>query len=207
MFRTRFDPKKVYRYDLQTGTFYIDIKLDDYHQLCNEWDFSPQTNRDLDEDLLEYLCGCCAEIPNRAVLEIIMNLPEKVYDPGREERARSGFRNFFAYLIRREKNRARSFYQEIIKYLFSGALLLVAASLLEPHLKGIYHGELLAEGLIIGAWVSIWEVFSVIFFKLSEHRRRITTYHRLLNAGIGYRYLAEQPDDAPSTASELNGGA
>ena len=50
------------------------------------------------------------------------------------------------------------------------------------------HSELLVEGLIIGAWVSIWEVFSVLFFKLSDHRKKITGFRCLLAAATVYRY-------------------
>ena len=34
------DPKKIYRYDSKTKSFNIDISLDYYRDIHNEWDYS-----------------------------------------------------------------------------------------------------------------------------------------------------------------------
>lgn len=198
MRREKFDPKKVYRYASETGTFFIDIDLDFYRELYSEWDFSPQYNRDLDEDLLEYLSACCEEIPRRYRLAISMCLPESVRNPLKEERATRGIHNFFTYLIRRETNRSKSYYIKVLKFLLVGVILLIFAGLLENFLAEIPHTDLLVEGLIIGAWVSIWEVFSILFFKLSDHRKAIANYRRLLGAGIEYRYRPIPAEENPT---------
>lgn len=198
MRESKFDPRKIYRFDEDNNTFYIDIDLDYYRELYSEWDFSPQRNRDLDENLLDYLLNCCDEIPARYPVAIAINLPATVFDADREERATQGFHNFFTYRIRREKNRYRYYYSKILKYLLIGGLLLLLASMLENFFSGLQHAELLVEGLIIGAWVSIWEVFSVVFFKLSEHRKKIKSYRRLLAAKTVYRYRPDQELDNPT---------
>ena len=193
----KFDPRNIYRFDEERDTFLIDIDLDFYRELYSEWDFSPQRQRDLDEDLLEYLVDCCDEIPVRYPVAIAINLPAAVYDATREERATQGFQHFFTYLIRRENNRYRHYFVKILKYMCIGALLLVAASMLQNFFSKLPHSDLLVEGLVIGAWVSIWEVFSVLFFKLSDHRKKIAVFRRLLAAEILYQYRAT-PDDNPT---------
>jgi len=70
--------------------------------------------------------------------------------------------------------------------------------MLENLFSGFAHTDLLVEGLIIGAWVSIWEVFSVIFFKLSEHRKKIRSFRRLLAAEIVYRYRPDSESASPN---------
>ena len=97
MLEPKFDARKIYRFDEESGAFLIDIDLDFYRELYSEWDFSPQRKRDLDNDLLEYLVDCCDEIPARYPVAIAINLPEAVYDATREERATQGFKNFFTY--------------------------------------------------------------------------------------------------------------
>ncbi len=194
----KFDPRKIYRFDEAKGSFCIDIDLDFYRELYSEWDFSPQRNRDLDNDLLEYLMDCCDEIPRRDRVTIAINLPAAVYDSKREARASQGFYNFFTYRIRRESNRYRRYFTKIIKYLIIGTMLLVAASMLENFFSDLPHSDLLVEGLIIGAWVSIWEVFSVIFFKLSEHRKKIAVLRRLFAAETVYRYRPDPEPDNPT---------
>lgn len=186
----KFDPKQVYRFDPKNGTFYIDLDLDYYRELYSAWDFSPQHNRDLDEDLFEYLTDCCEEIPRRSPLVISMSLPQNVYDAVKEERARQGVQNFFTYQIRRETLCSKNDYFKIFKFLCLGVILLLFATLMKNFLGQIDHSEILSEGLVIGAWVSIWEVFSILFFKLSDHRKVISIYRRLLAAKIEYRYRA-----------------
>lgn len=194
----QFDPRKIYRFDEKRGAFQIDIDLDFYRELYSEWDFSPQRKRDLDEDLLEYLVDCCGEIPRRYPVAIAINLPVGVYDATREGSATQGFHNFFTYRIRRENNRYRRYFSKILKYLLIGGVLLISASALENFFAGLPHTDLLVEGLIIGAWVSIWEVFSVLFFNLSEHRKKIEVLRRLLAAETVYRYRSEHTSDNPN---------
>ena len=183
-----FDPKKFYRYDSRQERFYIDIDLDFYRELYNEWDFSPQHNRDLDQDLLDYLEHCCYEIPRRHALCISLNLPVAVRDPEREKRSIEGFRNYFTYLVRREQSRSKIYYQKIAAFLTLGSVLLISASLLEHQLNFYLKTNLLSEGILVGGWVCFWEVFSILFFQLSEHRKKIRTFSRLLNAQIVFRY-------------------
>ena len=193
----KFDPKKIYRYDSRSETFSIDIDLDFYREMYSAWDFSPQHNRDFDENLLQYLEACCEDIPHRYKVDIAMSLPERVYNQEREERATAGYRNFFSYLVRREHNRSRRYYSKISKFLLLGLTLLLLSSFLERILAEVAHTEILVEGLIIGAWVSIWEVFSILFFQLSEHRQKIRTYQRLLRSKISYRYRPTPQNQSP----------
>ena len=198
MSEAKFALRKIYHFDEIKGVFHIDIDLDYYRELYSEWDFSPQRNRDLDEDLFEYLVDCCDEIPTHHPVAIAINLPAAVYDSTREKRATQGFHNFFTYRIRREKNRYRGYFLKIIKYLCIGSFLLIAASMLENFFTGLSHTELIVEGLVIGAWVSIWEVFSVIFFKLADHRKKIKVIRRLLAADTVYRYRPDPEPDNPN---------
>jgi hypothetical protein len=42
-------------YKVKKNNVSIDIKFDQYRDVYSEWDFSPFTNRDLDDDFVEYL--------------------------------------------------------------------------------------------------------------------------------------------------------
>jgi hypothetical protein len=44
----------------------------------------------------------------------------------------------------------------------------------------------LQEGLYIGAWVALWEIFSIWFFKMSELRTEIKHFRRLETVEISY---------------------
>jgi hypothetical protein len=182
------DPFLVYRHSLDDKTFFIDIDLDYYRELYNEWDFSPSNNRDLDEDLLEYLSDCCEDIPWKYKLAIIFNLPVAVREEDKEQRATDSIRSFIRYLIRREYASGRKKLRKVAIYALVGVFLFAGAYLLEPYRNVAVPFNILSEGLVVGAWVSFWEVFSVAFFGLSESWQRLSVLGRLLESEIIYNY-------------------
>jgi len=182
------DPFLVYRHSLDDKTFFIDIDLDYYRELYNEWDFSPSNNRDLNEDLLEYLSDCCEDIPWKYKLAIIFNLPVAVREEEKEQRATDSIRSFIRYLIRREYASGRKKLRKVAIYALVGVILFAGAYLLEPYREVAVPFSILSEGLVVGAWVSFWEVFSVAFFGLSESWQRLSVLGRLLESEIIYNY-------------------
>ena len=183
-----FDPTTVYRYDSLSGTIFIDLQLDFYRELYNEWDFSPLINRDLDEDLLKYLETCCEEIPAHYRLVICFSIPKAVYDIEKERRASEGIRNFFRYLLRYHRRRHTRMNGRMLFVLFLGVSMISITSLVnyiggDEFIRGLAY-----EGLMVGGWVAFWEFFSMLFFRFSEHREKIRVYQRLLEAEIEYTY-------------------
>jgi hypothetical protein len=49
------DSKILGLYRMRKNTLLIDIEVKFYREIFNTWDFSPELNRDLDDDLFEYL--------------------------------------------------------------------------------------------------------------------------------------------------------
>ena len=127
--------KKTYRYDEQSRSFHIDIRIDDYRDLYNEGDYAPVKRRDLDQGLLQFLNDCSEEVPLKYGFIINFYLPAKMKNSAREARSIEGLRNFFDYSIRRLGTDKRTMLKTSSFYGFSGALLLTAGFLVQNFFK------------------------------------------------------------------------
>jgi len=188
MFNTDLDPKKIYRYDSIKKSYNIDISIDFYSDLYNEWDYSPLNNRDIDEDLYNFLKDCAYEIPLKSNIIINFYLPKNLKEIEREKRSLIGFNNYLTYSIRKQKNIRKNMIKNTLLYAIIGSLLLVSSLLLQNFLTKSFLQELLPQGLIIGGWVLIWEIFSIIFFQINVINTEIKTNKHLLLAQIIYHY-------------------
>lgn len=182
------DLKKLYRYSEAERAFYLDIQLEDYRDVYSNWDYSPFMNRDLDDDLLEYLLSCSYEIPIKKVMIIQFHLLDQIYDEGREKKSIEGIYNFFEYKMRKTKNDRLRLIRNTISFFFIGMALLIISNLTLINVLDSFLNKLISEGLFIGAWVMIWEMFSIWFFRVNALTSKIRHYRRLQRSRIAYDY-------------------
>ncbi len=182
-----FKSLKLFRYNKQAKKAYIDISLDTYREIYNEWDFSPQIKKDLDGDLLEFLKGSAEEIPDNYKIEIVCHLPENIRNPEREQISTESFRNIFRYNIRRLDFKLKRKNKEMAFYAVAGLILITLGNLVSK--SAILPAEIIGEGFYIGGWVLFWELFSSIFFNHNEFRNERQDLKRLYSADISYHYI------------------
>jgi len=180
--------KELYRYDKEEEAYNIDINLDFYRDVYSEWDYSPISNRDLDEDLLDYLMSCSYEIPLKNKVIIKFYLPVNIKEEGREKKSIVGIKNYFSYRIRKTYTERFRMIKNTLIYLLVGIVLLLAAYMIQNIITNNFLLHVLPEGLLIGAWVLIWEIFSIWFFEISKLGYKMKHYKRLKNSKIIYEY-------------------
>lgn len=180
--------KSIYRYDQDKKTYHIDIQLDTYRDVYSEWDYSPLVNRDLDEDLLEYLMSCSYEIPRNREIVIDFFLPVHIYNVERENRSIEGIHNYFNYKIRQTNSERYRLIRSTILFFFIGTLLLILAIFSNRLIQMPLFEQVISEGLFIGAWVAIWEIFSIWFFQINGLIYKVKHYQRLQKSIIYYHY-------------------
>lgn len=180
--------KELYRYNKNSKEFIIDIQLDYYRDVYSEWDYSPLANRDLDEDLIDYIMSCSYEIPLKYKIKISFHLPLKLKNESRERRSIIGIQNFFQYKIRKIKFEKVSLIRSTLIYLLLGTVLLLGAYMIQSIITNNFLSHIIPEGLLIGAWVLIWEIFSILFFQINKLSRTINHYRRLVHSPIEYQY-------------------
>ena len=178
--------KGLYRYSKELNTIYIDIDIDFYREIYNEWDFSPITNIDLDDDLIEYLEDCASEISRKHQICIVFHIPPSIRDDLAEKKSVGGFYNYFNYRIKRRMLKLKAINRQSFWYFISGVLFLLLATAISNKLPEAIFTEFFIEGMLIGGWVLLWEMFNNIFFRSQEFKKRISIYKRLRGAQIEY---------------------
>ena len=183
--------KDIHRYSKKLNTSYIDVEIDFYREIYNEWDFSPFTNRDIDDDLMEFLVESAREIPRKHKICIVFHIPESLKDPEKEEKSVGGFVNYFNYELRKEKNKRFTLLRQAMSSGVYGLIFLlvgmlggnfITASSLPSWLS------IITEGMDIGGWVLIWEMFYISFYTSKEMQGKEKTLARLRDAKIAFNY-------------------
>ena len=180
--------KKIYAFEGTESRFFIDVQLEDYRDAYSEWDFSPFINRDLDEDLIDFLLECSYEIPRKYPVTIRLHILHQTYDALREGRSLQGMKNFFVYQMRKIRNKKLRVYKDILTYLIIGIVLLLAGFYSHRILEENMAITVLSEGLFIGGWVMMWEMFSAWFFDVKKLNRMKRHFQRLHDCDIEFSY-------------------
>lgn len=180
--------KKLYKFNESMNAFILDVQLNDYRDAYSDWDFSPFTNRDLDEDLTEYLLECSQEIPFKYQLVIDFHILTQMKNEARETKSIVGMRNYFRYQLRKMKNQKVRVARDMITFMLIGSILLLLGFYFETFLSESLLLSLLSEGLFVGGWVMLWEMFSTWFFDLKKVNDKCKHFERLSKSKLIYSY-------------------
>lgn len=179
--------REIYATDHETNLYMIEVALDQYADIFNEWDPAPFKRRDLDPDLATYLEGSAEEVPSRYPIELCFTLPADSRDPRLEVESRQGLRNSFSFTLYCLRKEMRKTNLKILWYIVLGFLFLwVGTTFPERFAEAVVIG-LLAEGLFIGGWVFLWEAVSLFFFTNRDLSHRYRLYVRLQSAPVIFR--------------------
>jgi hypothetical protein len=181
----------VYALDHATHRYMIEIALDQYEDIFNEWDPAPFKRREIDADLELYLEGSAEEIPSRYPIELCFTLPQGQRSEALEEEARQGIRRFFGFKLHFLKLELRQITLRILNYLVFGFLLLWVGTTYPGDDSPRDWAILLAEGVIIGGWVFLWEAVSLFSFTSLEMYQRHRVYSRLRQAPVLFKELTQ----------------
>jgi predicted secreted protein len=178
---------EIYAIDTATNYYMIEVGLDHYADIFNEWDSAPFKRRDIDPDLELYLEGSSDEIPFRYPVELFFVLPAGKRDLSIEAETQKGLKNSFAfklYLLRKELRKTNT---QMIRFVLIGLACLWLGATFSARIERTGVLPTLIEGLLIIGWVFLWEAVSLFFFTNRELHHRYKTYKRLQSAPIIFR--------------------
>ncbi len=179
----------------EAGNSIIDVAAARVEDLYNNFDKSaPYVRRDLDGDLADYLIGCAGELGSTP---FIVRFTLTTAPNGRNlSRIRRSLKSYFLY---RAEIEARGLFRMVRR---SAILLAMGVAILSilawlDQLLGAERSivaNVFGEGLMIVAWISLWEALATFLIEWFPHRRRVGLYRRLAHAGLAFRTA---PDSAP----------
>ena len=180
-----------YEQDVQ-GNIILDVAARRVEDLYNDFDKSaPYIRRDLDQDLADYLIGCAREL-GRAPFTIRLTLVDPPDEP-RSSRVRRSINTYFLYLAETEIQKILQMFRRSAILFAIGIGILFAALSLNRLLGPVRSvtANVFAEGLIIAAWVSLWEALAIFLVEWFPHRKNVVLYRRMAQAQLVFRSKTE----------------
>jgi len=184
---------EIYRFDESTDRYMIEIGIDTYADIFNQWDPAPFKRRDLDADLEIYLEGSSEEIPLRYSIELFFILPVGKRDKNIEEETRIAISSYFSFRLYFLRKHLQKITILVLRYLVLGFVLLWVGTNFPDYVTETESdwAIVVTEGIFIGGWVFLWESVSLFFFSGREQRYRYRLFKRLHRAPVFFRAATE----------------
>jgi hypothetical protein len=184
--------QKLYNFDQESQSYFIDVSLDSYDDVYDEWDPSPFKKRDIEDEFNDFVVNSSEDIPLNYNISVVLYLPSSKRDEKKETNLIAAYQNFYEYETERLLKKKQNLRNKNISHLTMSFSLLTLYFLwegLSETQTGFFISFPLKEGLMIGGWVFLWEVFTNIFIRGKELRRQFKLYQRLFQANLKFVYI------------------
>src|SRR3990167_4829091 len=153
--------QEAYRYDDNEKAYIIDVSLDSYDDIYDEWDPSPFKKRDIEDEFDDFIRDSSSDIPIKYKLIIELFLPASERNTMKEKLLLQAYDNFYRFNLRRAKKEKQALQKKAVNYLVLALSFLFFGYFYEPMEESIFL-KVFKEGIFIGGWVFLWEVFTVL---------------------------------------------
>ena len=177
----------------------IVVRVHGFTQLFNSLDPSPFLERDLDDDLVDYITSWAREIPPDRPLRLEVQLTQP---PKRKDDAqvlRSAIHNHFQNSALLKRNEFRQLMRRGRLSLAIGLCVLGTATLAGELVELAGQEPLLAllrDGLVIGGWVAMWRPLEILLYDWWPVRAEQRLHERLRDARVDIRVVPAATEDA-----------
>lgn len=169
----------------ESGLSIIDVSIAAIGDLYSNFDRTAHyLRKDLDTEFVDYLIGCAEELAPHPFLVRIGLL--RVPDAAQCERVRQSLQTYFAYRRDAELRDLRALFRRAAG-LFVLGLTLITVSVFVHDVEVRNPGILtavVAEGLTVAAWVSLWNTIAMLLLDWQPHRHMIRLFRRLQTAPV-----------------------
>ena len=169
----------------------IEVRVDKLAQLFHTLDPFPFRERDLDQDVEEYIVGWARELPRSEPISIIVYLPDIELEAGAAQDVGEAFRGYFtrrSVAIQRDLN---ELFRIGRKSLAIGIAILVgclaSAHLVAGYLFDVSLKNIVGESFLILGWVANWRPLEIFLYDWWPVAQRQRLYHRLAGAPVELR--------------------
>lgn len=172
----------------EEGEIVIDIAAGHIADLYNDWDRNtPYVKKDLDPNLVEYIDQSVSEIGKEPFL-IRFSLQEAAAEE-LQQRLRTSVANYFLYLKELERHKLMSSLRKALILLLAGLIIIGGSILLNQALadNASVWELVVAEGLTIAGWVSVWEALATFLLDINPYRRVMHRCERIARAPLRFK--------------------
>ncbi|MDP2077304.1 MAG: hypothetical protein Q8N01_01235 [Sulfuricurvum sp.] len=180
----------VERYERsENGEIIINISAHKIEDLYNNFDRKSHfLKKDLNQDLVEYIIDSVSEIDSESFL-IEFSLEQKANNEA-ISRVRNSLKNFFLYMKELELKNMDDMIRTSIILLFTGLVIAGMSVLMNESAlaRDSIIGGVIAEGLTVAAWVSLWESLATFLIKWMPYRRKISLYQKISDSKVTFSF-------------------
>ncbi|MDF2474172.1 MAG: hypothetical protein K0R21_1954 [Anaerocolumna sp.] len=182
--------QKQYRFDEEHNAYLIEISLDDYDDVYDEWDPAPFKKRFIQAEFDDFILSSAEDIPLKYGLNVVLYLPETKKDVNKEAAVEAAYRNYYSYEIMKvAKSMAKLSKKTLSNFLLSMAFLSLGYFFQFGQDSVIF--EVVQEGIFIGGWVFLWEFFTNIITTRRELIAEHQLYKRIYQSKLLYVYTKQ----------------
>ena len=116
--------QEVYKYDSKHNSYQIDVLLDAYEDVYDEWDASPFKRRDIEDEFDDFITDSSSDIPLKYGVSINLFLPKNVYDERKERLLIEAYENFYQFKLKRALKVRQNMNRKILNYLVLAIIFL-----------------------------------------------------------------------------------
>lgn len=176
MWRKKFSQiQKQYRFEELIDAYLIEVSLDDYDDVYDEWDPAPFKKRFIKEEFDEFIVSSSEDIPLKYSLNIVLYIPKQRRDLDKEKAVISAYKNYYLYALEKIERSMSRLRKRNISYLLLSFFFLSIGYVLQRSVSHVIL-DVFREGIYIGGWVFLWEFFTNVFIT----SRKLHTRHNLL---------------------------
>ena len=179
--------QNLYKFEEANKKYLIEVSLDDYDDVYDNWDPSPFKKRDIEDEFNDFILNSSEDIPLRYGVSIVLFLPLAKKDLNKEKALVSAYQNFYEYAVARLCKVISSLHRNILSYLALAGFFLSIGYFWGATGQNVF-SRVIHEGIIIGGWVFLWEFFTSFFIKRKELQEEYLLYRRLYEAEIRFVY-------------------
>ena len=173
------------------NTVEIAIRVKTINQIFNSFDPSPFREKDLDEDVEEFLVGWARELPPATPFRIVVHLPAEEATKPEAADIGAAFAHYFRYRAQVSARELRELLRIGWRSLIIGILVLIicltASQVAARTIVNTTAARVVEESLIIVGWVANWRPIEIYLYDWWPIVRRMRLYRRIAAAHVRVR--------------------
>ncbi|MFA7355014.1 MAG: hypothetical protein WCZ70_10385, partial [Sulfurimonadaceae bacterium] len=172
-----------------SGEVIIDISTKKVEDLYSNFDKKSHfLKKDLNQDLVEYMIDSAMEIEQERFV-IRFNFEIEV-DSEATSRVINSVNKFFTYLQEHEHRKMKEMLRKSLILFTVGAVIATISVFMNKSqlMQSSIAFAVIAEGLTVAAWVSLWESIATFLIRWMPYKKKISLYERIANAKIIFSF-------------------
>jgi len=179
--------EKQYKFDEEKNVYLIEVSLDDYDDVYDEWDPAPFKKRFIEEAFDEFIMSSSKDIPLKFKLNIVLYIPMAMKDENKEKSVDSAYKNYYAYNMEKVQVEWSRMKRRSFSYLIFALSFLGLGSVLRFEDSSALV-DLFKQGILVGGWVFLWEFFTYTFMDSRDYKFKEKIIKRLHQSELRFIY-------------------